>query len=50
MPVYSHSRFQTYETCPQQYKLKYIDKIELSEGTEEIEAFLGSCVYETLYE
>lgn len=34
MPVYSHSRLQTYETCPQKYKLRYIDRIELPEGEE----------------
>src|SRR4030042_4728757 len=48
MPVYSHSRLQTYENCPQQYKLKYIDRIEPPEGEEGIEAFLGSRVHEVL--
>jgi putative RecB family exonuclease len=48
MPVYSHSKLSTYENCPQQYKLKYIDRIELPEGGESIEAFLGSRVHETL--
>ena len=48
MPVYSHSRLATYETCPQQYKLRYIDRIELPEGEEGIEAFLGNRVHETL--
>jgi putative RecB family exonuclease len=48
MPLYSHSRLSTYENCPQQYKLKYVDKIELLEGTEGIEKFLGSRVHETL--
>jgi len=27
MPVYSHSKFSTYETCPWQYKFRYIDQI-----------------------
>jgi putative RecB family exonuclease len=46
--VYSHSRLATYENCPQQYKLRYIDRIQLPEGEEGIEAFLGSRVHETL--
>ncbi len=48
MPIYSYSRLQTYENCPQQYKLKYIDKLEPPEGEEGIESFLGSRVHETL--
>ncbi|MGZ3558640.1 MAG: PD-(D/E)XK nuclease family protein, partial [Thermodesulfobacteriota bacterium] len=43
MPVYSHSQLSTYETCPQKYKLSYIDKIEVE--TEGIEAFMGSRVH-----
>jgi putative RecB family exonuclease len=46
MPSYSHSQLSTYETCPQQYKLAYIEKIEVE--TEGIEAFMGSRVHETL--
>ena len=42
MPVYSHSRLATYETCPQQYKLRYIDRIQPPEGEEGIEAFLAA--------
>jgi len=48
MPVYSHSRLATYENCPQKYKLQYIDRIELPEGGEGIEAFLGSRVHDVL--
>ena len=48
MPSYSHSKLATYENCPQQYKLKYIDRIEPPEAGEGIEAFLGSRVHETL--
>jgi putative RecB family exonuclease len=40
MPVYSHSRLSAFETCPLQYKLRYLDKIKSEE--EGIEAFLGS--------
>ena len=46
MPVYSHSQLSTYETCPHQYKLAYIDKIEVE--TESIEAFMGSRVHDAL--
>src|SRR5512139_142895 len=46
MPTYSHSQLSTYETCPHQYKLAYIDKIETE--TESIEAFMGSRVHDAL--
>jgi len=46
MPTYSHSQLSTYETCPHQYKLAYIDKIEVER--EGIEAFMGSRVHEAL--
>src|SRR4030067_999456 len=46
MPTYSHSQPPTYETCPQQYKLSYIDKIEVE--TEGIEACMGSRVHDVL--
>lgn len=48
MPVYSNSKLAAYENCPRQYKLHYIDRIELPEAREGIEAFLGSRVHETL--
>ncbi|MBM4146991.1 MAG: PD-(D/E)XK nuclease family protein [Nitrospira sp.] len=48
MPVYSNSRLQTYENCPQQFKLKYIDRIKPPEGEEGIEAFLGTRVHDVL--
>jgi putative RecB family exonuclease len=46
MPTYSHSQLSTYETCPHQYKLSYIDKIKIE--TEGIEAFMGSRVHDAL--
>ena len=46
MPTYSHSQLSTYEKCPHQYKLAYIDKIEVE--TEGIEAFMGSRVHDAL--
>lgn len=49
MPVYSNSKLAKYENCPQQFKLTYIDRVEVPEGEEGIEAFfLGSRVHETL--
>lgn len=48
MPVYSHSKLATYENCPRQYRLRYIDRIEPPEGRETIEAFLGRRVHEAL--
>ena len=47
MTVYFHSRLSCYEQCPHKFKLQYIDKVE-AEVEESIEAFLGSCVHETL--
>jgi putative RecB family exonuclease len=46
MPTYSHSRLSTYENCPLQFKLTYIDRIKRE--TEGVEAFLGNRVHETL--
>jgi putative RecB family exonuclease len=46
MPAYSHSQLSTYESCPQQYKLVYVDKVKTD--TEGIEAFMGSRVHEAL--
>jgi len=46
VPTYSHSQLSTYETCPYQYKLAYIDKIEVE--TEGVEAFMGSRVHDAL--
>lgn len=47
MPVFSHSRIISYETCPQRYKFAYIDEIEPErEGT--VESFLGARVHEAL--
>jgi len=47
MATYSHSRISTYENCPYQYKLKYIDKIEVEIPTT-IEAFMGDMVHQSL--
>ena len=34
MPTYSHSRLESYQNCPRQFKLHYIDKIEVEEEEE----------------
>ena len=47
MGVYSNSRVSTFENCPYQYKLKYIDKIKVDTPTT-IEAFMGDIVHQTL--
>lgn len=47
MPLYSHSRLQTYENCPLQFKYKYVEKLEIK-VEETIETFLGSRVHEAL--
>jgi putative RecB family exonuclease len=47
MPVFSHSRLSSYETCPLQYRLRYVDQIDV-ERRETVEAFVGRRVHETL--
>jgi putative RecB family exonuclease len=47
MPIYSHSRLQTFETCPLKYKFRYLDKVE-TPIEETVETFVGSRVHETL--
>ena len=49
MAIYSHSRINTFETCPYQYKLKYVDRIK-PEIQNTIEAFMGDMVHQTLEE
>ncbi len=46
MPVYSHSRLETFENCPLKYKFRYIDGIKKVE--QGVEAFLGGQVHEVL--
>src|SRR3989304_4472864 len=47
VPVYSHSRLSTYETCPRQYRFQYLDRLEVPE-VETAGQFLGSRVHEAL--
>ncbi len=46
MPLYSHSKIKTFEQCPWQFRLMYLDKIETA--AESIEIFLGHRVHEAL--
>ncbi len=47
MATYSHSKVSTFENCPYQYKLRYIDKIKVDIPTT-IEAFMGDIVHQAL--
>lgn len=47
MTTYSHSKVSTFENCPYQYKLKYVDRVEVDIPTT-IEAFMGDIVHRTL--
>ncbi|MDP1834152.1 MAG: PD-(D/E)XK nuclease family protein [Candidatus Moranbacteria bacterium] len=47
MKQFSHSKLQTYERCPLQYKLQYLTKIK-TESETTIEAFMGSQVHNVL--
>ena len=44
--IFSYSKLETYNKCPQKYKLTYVDKIDVKE--ESIEAFVGKIVHEVL--
>ena len=46
MPVFSHSRILSFETCPLRYKFAYVDEI-IPEG-ETAETYLGNRVHEAL--
>ena len=45
--IYSHSRLWLYESCPEAYKIKYIDK-KFPDIPKSINLFLGSIVHESL--
>jgi putative RecB family exonuclease len=46
MSVFSHSRIETFETCPKKYEFCYI--IKPPKGPDGIEAFMGSRVHDAL--
>lgn len=45
--TYSHSRLETYESCPLKFRFQYVDKVDIARRTS-VEAFLGSRVHDTL--
>src|SRR3989338_8228376 len=45
--VYSHSRLSCFETCPLQFRWRYVEKLEAVRG-EGIEAFMGQRGHEAL--
>ena len=47
MATFSHSRLNSFETCPLQYKFSYIDRVKV-EAEDTVETFLGSRVHEAL--
>jgi len=47
MRIHSHSSLGSFESCPRQYWYQYIGKPPV-ERVDTIEAFLGTCVHETL--
>ena len=47
MPIWSHSRLQSFQQCPRKYAFRYIEKPEV-DAPESIEAFLGTRVHEIL--
>jgi RecB family exonuclease len=48
MPLYSNNRLSVYETCARQYRFQYLDRLEVPDGAEAIQLFLGSRVHEAL--
>jgi putative RecB family exonuclease len=47
MATFSNSRLNAYENCPLQYRMRYVDQVEVPRR-ESIEAFLGKRVHEAL--
>jgi putative RecB family exonuclease len=47
MPTFSHSRLNAFDSCPAQYRMRYVDPIDVPRR-ESIEAFLGKRVHEAL--
>ena len=47
MPTFSNSRLNAFDNCPAQYRMRYVDQIDVPRR-ESIEAFLGKRVHEAL--
>ena len=43
---FSYSKINTFDSCPQKFKINYIDKVK--NNNESIEAFMGKRVHEVL--
>jgi RecB family exonuclease len=48
MTTYSHSRLAVYETCPRQYRYKYVDRVEVVDQDTAIQLYLGNRVHQAL--
>ena len=44
--IYSYSQINTYKSCPEKYKISYLDRTRKPD--ESIEAFMGNRVHEVL--
>lgn len=47
MPVFSHSRLSSFENCALQYRLRYVDEVEV-DRRESVESYLGHQVHRVL--
>jgi RecB family exonuclease len=47
MPTYSDSRLRVYETCPRQYRFRYVERVKIPQ-VETVEMFVGSHVHGAL--
>ncbi len=47
MPIWSHSRLQSFQQCPRKYAFRYLEKPDV-DAPDSIEAFLGSRVHDVL--
>ncbi len=48
MATWSHSRIESYRSCPRKYHLKYVQRVRLPEEPETLAQFLGSRAHEAL--
>lgn len=48
MPVWSHSRIETFRQCPRKYYYRYVARVKLPEEPESIEQFVGQRAHDAL--
>lgn len=48
MATYSHSKIEAFRHCPRKFYYRYVAKVKLEEGPEQVATFLGSRVHDTL--